>query len=524
MVEKNLKNLYDKVSARFDIGTYDSFKAKMQTRQDRKKFHDKVSKKFDIGTFESMEIKLMGTGCLSRIKQYAVAGKPNLYKLGKTYYKYYPTGQYRTWMEDGSGRFDGTWACNSKGFIELNGQESSLGGAQRTTTEWIAAPTKEEVKSGKKVLKSGMMGPFVTEVQKMLKYKGFNPGRPDSKFGGNTKTALKNFQKSVNLKDDGILGKLTFDELFFIPPPRMSDEPLTPLSQQQRETPGLQDVFTASTPEIKVQTTELPPLTPAEQRKFDRMSRREKRKQDRMARRQQNAHVDPKPTLKESMKSVLNQTLTEKTKEKENLLIESKIINNRFSIISEGVVLKTEQDQINFVETISEELNYMVAQGYSNKVINEGLFSMLGSLLGGTAKSVPAVFGEYIAKWLTNKLGIPQGSFMEAAIVTLVGNLNIADYDKMFTDCRFASNKIADSLIEAYLFQMQQRAQSTSQGASGFIVSALRNAVSEYFLEDKEGIIQQLQDKIIDFLCPKLSKVASSLSDTADDIKDKAMS
>jgi hypothetical protein len=113
---------------------------------------------------------------------------------------------------------------------------------------------------------------------------------------------------------------------------------------------------------------------------------------------------------------------------------------------------------------------------------------------------------------------------MEAAIVTLVGNLNIADYDKMFTDCRFASNKIADSLIEAYLFQMQQRAQSTSQGASGFIVSALRNAVSEYFLEDKEGIIQQLQDKIIDFLCPKLSKVASSLSDTADDIKDKAMS
>jgi len=522
MVEKNLKNLYDKVSAKFDIGTYDSFKAKMQTRQDRKKFHDKVSQKFDIGTFESMEIKLMGTGCLSRIKQYAVAGKPNLYKFGNTNYKYYSTGQYRSWDSQGN-RTDGTWACNSKGFIELNGIESSLGGTQRTTTEWIAAPTKEEVKSGKKVLKSGMMGPFVKEVQNMLKTKGFNPGRPDSKFGGNTKTALKNFQKSVNLKDDGIIGKDTFAALFFIPELPKFEKQLTPLSQQGRETPGVQDVFTPSTPEIKTQQTVIPPLTPAEERKFERMTRRETRRNERMARRQQNAHVDPQPTIKESMKTVLKKTLTEKQQEKENLMVESKIITNRFSIITEGVILETEKDQIRFVEDIIVEMNYLVDQGYSSKVINEGLFSMLGSLLGGSAKSVPAVFGEYIAKWLTSKLGVPKGSFIEAAIVTLVGNLNIADYDKFFTDCRFASNKIADSIIEAYLFQMQQKTQSTSEGASGFIVSALRNAVSEYFLEDKEGIIQQLQDKLIDFICPKLGKIASSLSDTADNIKDKAM-
>jgi hypothetical protein len=120
-------------------------------------------------------------------------------------------------------------------------------------------------------------------------------------------------------------------------------------------------------------------------------------------------------------------------------------------------------------------------------------------------------------------LGVPEGSFIQSSIVALVGNLNIADYDKFFTDCRFASNKIADSLIEGYLIQMQKRADSTSQGATGFIVSALRNAVSEYFLEDKDGIIQILQDKIGDFICPKLSKVSSAIADKADDIKDRAV-
>jgi hypothetical protein len=223
------------------------------------------------------------------------------------------------------------------------------------------------------------------------------------------------------------------------------------------------------------------------------------------------------------MKTQLKNKLVEKTKEKENLLIETKIITNRFGLISEGLVIETVEDQIEFIDNIILEMNYMVSQGYSSKVINEGLFSMLGGLFGGSVKAVPAVFGEYIANWLTKTLGIPEGSFIQSSIVALVGNLNIADYDKFFTDCRFAANKIADSLIEGYVIQMQKRAEATSKGATGFIVSALRNSVSEYFLEDKDGIIQILQDKIGDFICPKLNKLSSVISDKADEIKDKAV-
>jgi peptidoglycan hydrolase-like protein with peptidoglycan-binding domain len=351
---------------------------------------------------------------------------------------------------------------------------------------WVKAPVENDVKAGKKILKSGMTGEFVKKVQQALNdiaskegNSNIAVGKVDGYFGNKTAQGLKNFQISAGLKGDGVLGKDTYSILF-------------------RET--AQPTNVASKDVAPVTPKVAPPQV-----------------------QRQVASVDERPTIKESMKKQLKTKLVEKTKEQENLIVETKIINNRFNLISEGLVIETVEDQIQFIDDIIVEMNYMVSQGYTSQVINEGLFSMLGSLFGGSVKSVPAVFGEYIANWLTKTLGVPEGSFIQSSIVALVGNLNIADYDKFFTDCRFAANKIADSLIEGYLIQMQKRADSTSQGATGFIVSALRNAVSEYFLEDKDGIIQKLQDMIGDFICPKLSKVASTLGDKAEEIKDKAM-
>lgn len=518
MIEANLKKIYDNVNAKFDIGDYDTFKKKMQTREGRKRFFDKVSVKYNIGTFKSMEIKLMGTGCLLKIAKNIVQGKLGVYKLGNTTYKFYNSGSYRTWTESGE-RAEGTWACNSKGFIELNGKESSLGGT-KTPFNWVQAPTEEEVKTGKVLLKSGMRGDFVTKVQEQLKVKGVDPKGVDGKFGKNTKNAVIKFQEIVGLNNDGVVGSKTYQELFFEVP--KTDKGVNPVTDTQvpsnvqtqsaAKQPSLKPVYEPKSPEIQRQQPTVPPLTNREQRKTNRMTRT-----------QQNAHIDPQPVIRESLKKNLKTKLLEKTQERENLLVESKIITNRFKLISEGLVIETDNDKIRFVENVIQETNYLVSQGYTSKSINEGLFSALGGLFGGSFKAIPAVFGEYIAKWLTKTLGVPQGSFIEGAIMALVGNLNIADYDKFFTDCRFASNKIADSLIEGYLIQMQNKMNSTSQGASGFIVSALRNAVAENFLEDKEGIIQILQEKIGDFICPKLAKVSSVIADKTEEIKDKAV-
>jgi peptidoglycan hydrolase-like protein with peptidoglycan-binding domain len=448
--------------------------------------------------------------CLSKIAQYKIG--PGKYRMGKGVYFLNRNGKYGFTSDQGLKK-TGTWRCDEQGFVEMDGQRTNV----TPKKQWVTAPTEEEVKTGKKVLKSGMMGEFVGKVQNQLKAKGINPGTADKKFGNNTKNAIIKFQETVGLKPDGVVGKNTYQQLFFevpkVEPTNVTPQGETPQGQTPAEQPGLNPVFEPKAPEIQRQQVQAPALT-----------QRQQRQANRMARRQQNAHVDPQPTLKESVKGKLKKTLVEKEQEKKNILIETKIINNRFNILAEGRLIESDEDQINLVEDIIVEMNYMVSQGYTSKVINEGLFSFLGGLFGDSVKSVPAIFGEYIAKWLTKTLGIPEGSFMQSAIMALVGNLNISDYDKFFTDCRFASNKIADSLIEGYLIQMQQKSQATSQGASGFVTSALRNAVSEYFLEEKDGIIQKLQDMIGDFICPKLGKMTSVMGDVASNIKDKVVS
>ena len=58
-MNEDYKKLYDAVSAKFDIGDYDSFSAKMQTPEDRKKFYDAVSSKgLDLGDYNEYESRL----------------------------------------------------------------------------------------------------------------------------------------------------------------------------------------------------------------------------------------------------------------------------------------------------------------------------------------------------------------------------------------------------------------------------------------------------------------------------------
>ena len=223
-----------------------------------------------------------------------------------------------------------------------------------------------------------------------------------------------------------------------------------------------------------------------------------------------------------NVKDLLKKTLLEVKEKKENLQIESKIIKNRFSMIVEGKTFENDSDYI--FESIVSEMNYLKVQGYDSKVINEGFFSMLQSIFGNSVRSMPQVFSEYIAEWLMKTLGVPQGTYMSAVIKTLAGNLtrDLSNMDKFFTDCRFTSNMIADSLIEGYLTQLQDE-KGLNSGVGGFLVSAIRNAIVDSLAEGQNSIVQKLEDMIADFLCPKLSKMANVVSDKADDLKSTVM-
>jgi|688.fasta_scaffold140761_3 hypothetical protein len=227
--------------------------------------------------------------------------------------------------------------------------------------------------------------------------------------------------------------------------------------------------------------------------------------------------------LKENMdlKNILKKNLTEVKESKESLQVETNIIKNRLSIITEGKSFEKDSDFL--IESVIYELNYLKRQGYTSQAINEGLFDMLGGLFKNSVTSLPQVFGEYVAEYLMKILGVPADSYIGSVVKSFLTSINVSDYDKIFTDCRFTSNALSDAIIEGYLDKMQTEKGLTS-GAQGFIFDALRNSVMETFAEGKDSLVQKLEDTIADFICPKFSKVASAMSDTADNIKSNVVS
>lgn len=67
-------------------------------------------------------------------------------------------------------------------------------------------------------LKEGSSGPKVTQLQQLLKAKGFNPGPIDGTFGSGTVKAVISFQKYEGLTPDGLVGPTTLKALNSSPP------------------------------------------------------------------------------------------------------------------------------------------------------------------------------------------------------------------------------------------------------------------------------------------------------------------
>ncbi len=73
--------------------------------------------------------------------------------------------------------------------------------------------TLQTLLNGKVPLRQGCEGKVVAELQTLLNNKGANIGTADGKFGPRTKQAVVNFQNSVKLLGDGIVGLKTWSAL-----------------------------------------------------------------------------------------------------------------------------------------------------------------------------------------------------------------------------------------------------------------------------------------------------------------------
>ena len=64
------------------------------------------------------------------------------------------------------------------------------------------------------MLKKGMNGEAVKQMQSQLKRLGYLQAEPDGNFGSMTETAVKDFQKKNGLQADGVAGSQTLTLMF----------------------------------------------------------------------------------------------------------------------------------------------------------------------------------------------------------------------------------------------------------------------------------------------------------------------
>lgn len=210
--------------------------------------------------------------CLQKIKNLKLPGSTGKYDVLGSIYSFYSSGNY-TREAEGQPKSSGTWKCDEQGFIEMDGkrwggdpEEVPTDQPKKQPFQWKQAPTAEEVQNGTKLLRYGMMGDFVEVVQQKLQSEGYNVGPIDSKFGGKTLKAVKEFQTKAGLKVDGLVGKNTYFSLF-----REKQSPITNVKpktvvdviprEKQQSTPEKQVVQQQNQPTQKQATTSTPPQT-----------------------------------------------------------------------------------------------------------------------------------------------------------------------------------------------------------------------------------------------------------------------
>jgi hypothetical protein len=215
-------------------------------------------------------------------------------------------------------------------------------------------------------------------------------------------------------------------------------------------------------------------------------------------------------------KMIRENLITEKTK-KQRLLKESKIIKNRLYVLLEDKTkLKSQADYNKLFNSLIVEANFLREQGFDEKLIQESWFNFLGKLgFGGFADALQ----ERLVQWLLETFKIPKSSYLANLLIVGFANFDLDNIGKILSgDCNTLVKFIAETIVEAFA-----RKKMSTSGETNYLEDTLRNAISDILFKDKSELIKAVEDKLISFICPQLSKISSNFSDVTGQLRQNLM-
>ena len=200
-----------------------------------------------------------------------------------------------------------------------------------------------------------------------------------------------------------------------------------------------------------------------------------------------------------NLKKEIRKTLAETKKNKENKIIESKIVKSRLNAILESTPDFKSFKKLPFERQweigvpLMQEIAYLKELGVDDNVLitEAGIMDILGSIFGTGLSSGGETIFEAMLSSLLKKLGF--SGFIADAIVFFFSR-NPGKIWESFRDCKALSKNVGQAIMEAYVVKLQREYNVTGGG-----MDFIRNALMETLENSDFG--SKLADQFAEFIC-----------------------
>lgn len=210
-----------------------------------------------------------------------------------------------------------------------------------------------------------------------------------------------------------------------------------------------------------------------------------------------------------SIKKSIKTNIQELQERKKKNLIETKIVKNRFNLISEGVNLNSKIRTKKLLDSLLSECNYLKKQGFNKELINEGFLDVMGDLFGQEGPQFWDTVKNRLSDYLTSKFNID--GWMKDKIIEGIGSVEIDEIPLLFTDCRFLVQKVTDAAMEGFNESLE------IQGADNTVPGIFRNSLDNILSSDDYR--RKLEDSFTTIVCPAMGQINKNMEDKLEDMK-----
>jgi hypothetical protein len=204
--------------------------------------------------------------------------------------------------------------------------------------------------------------------------------------------------------------------------------------------------------------------------------------------------------------------LIETKERKEKLLIEEKLIKDRFSMIlgdinSEKDFKKLSEDkQLKLSLKIIQEFSYLQENGL---IVEQDLGSLMSKLFGGWfGNMTQTIFEPMFNKMLTPLFG--EGFFKDFLVSFLTSKPS--EVIRAFNDCRLMTKLVAEGVSEAIAMQVGR-----SQGYTGVGYAFIRNSMADVLTGSE--FIQGVEKGLGNTVCGILGKFSNNAKKVVEKVK-----